>query len=222
MKNKISLIALSLVTFLGLNVNAQKTAVAVTAGTQGAGVDLKYSPAPNYGIRLGGSILPFKTDFVFTTGSTPADVDLKADFQNAHVIFDWHPFRHGQGFRKFMLSAGAGYFWKNKGRAILKTQDTYAYGDIVIGPDDAGELIGEVRWKQVAPYAGIGFESAIPTTKFNMGFSLGAYYLGEPATRLTGTKLVSVDGDNQAQFHQNMKDYRFLPVIQLNFNYALN
>lgn len=227
MNKKNGLLALLLASVFGLNTSAQTAAVSATAGTQGLGLDLKYSPRPSYGIRTGFSILPINTSFVFTTQSTPSDVDLKADFQNAHVAVDWHPFSfdentsYGRGFHKFILSAGMGYFWKNTGTAVITSKDKYQYGDIVIGPDDTGELTGKVKWHKLAPYAGLGFESAIPKTKFNVGFTLGTYYLGKPETNLTGTKLVSVDDANQQQFSKNMEDYRFLPVIQLNLNYSL-
>ncbi|HEY0177187.1 MAG TPA: hypothetical protein VGC08_12465 [Pedobacter sp.] len=222
MKTKICLMAMLLMAIVSLNVNAQRTAISATAGTQGLGLELKYSPVPEYGIHGGFSILPVNTSFAFTAKSTPSNVDLKADFQNAHLMFDWHPFQHAEGIRKFMLSAGGGYFWKNTGTAVITSSETYKYGDIVIGPGDAGQLNGKVKWQRISPYAGIGFESAIPDTKFNLGFVLGLYYLGKPETSLTGTKLVSVDDANQEQFRKNLTDYRFLPVIQLNLNYSLN
>lgn len=222
MKTKIALLAL-LLALPGLQASAQRTALAATAGTQGVGMDIKYYPVPQYDIRTGFSILPVKTSFVFTAQGNRSDADVKADFQNAHLALDWHPFvkGKGEGYHKFLLSAGLGYFWKNTGTAVITSRETYRYGDIVIAPEDAGQLTGKVNWHRVAPYAGFGFESAIPKTKFNIGFVAGAYYLGQPETNLTGTKLVSVDQANQDQLHSNVSDYRFLPVIQLNLNYTL-
>lgn len=222
MKKNITLITLSLLGMLSRPVSAQRTTVSATAGTQGFGLDVKYAPVPDYGIRAGFDILPFKTSFAFTTQSTPSDVDLKAEFQNAHLMVDWHPFRSAAGLRKFLLSAGAGYFWKSQGTAVITPKQSYKYGDIVIGPGDAGELTGELNWKKFAPYAGLGFESALPRSRFNIGFALGAYYLGRPETSLVGSKLIAVDQANQDQLNSNMKDYRFLPVVQLNLNYTLN
>ena len=214
--------AIAMFMALGFKANAQKlTTVSATVGTQGFGLDVKHSPTPEYGLRAGFSILPISVGFGFTAQSTPSDVDVDADLQNAHLIFDWHPFAKADGFRKFMVSGGAGYFWKSRGTAVITPNETYSYGDIIIPPGEAGNLTGTIKWAKLAPYAGIGFESAVPKSNFNFNFTLGAYYMGRPETSLTGTGLVSVDEANERQLSENLKDYRFLPVIQLGINYTL-
>lgn len=222
MRNKSSLIALLLVASCYLNVSAQRSSATLNLGTQGVGAEYRYSPEPSYSVHGGVSILPFNTNFTFTTQSTPSEVDMKVNFQNVHALFDWHPFRNQYGYRDFLLSAGAGYFWKNGGTAVITSTETYKYGDISIPGSEAGQLNGKVSWKKIAPYFGIGFENPQPEKKFNLGFALGVYYLGQPNTNLTGTNLVSVNEANQAQFNQNLHNYRFLPVIQLNLNYSLD
>jgi hypothetical protein len=222
MKKRVCLIALSAIAMFSLKVSAQLTTVSATGGTQGGGLDVKYSPIPDYGVRAGFSILPVNTSFNFTAQSRSSGADVKVNFQNAHLMFDWHPFNHPGGYGKFILTAGGGYFWKNSGTAVITSTGSYNYGDIVVTPQNAGHLNGTVTWRRVAPYGGIGFESAVPQTRFNIGFALGTYYLGSPKTNLTGTSLVSVSDANQAQFQKNLENYRFLPVVQLNLNYSFN
>ena len=212
---------LAFVVLLDSSVKAQTKTISASLGTQGAGLEFKYAPAADYGLHAGFSILPFKTGFAYTAQSTPSDVDLKVDFQNAHLIFDWHPFVSSKGFSSFLLSGGAGYFWKNTGTAVITTRETYKYGDIIITPESAGQLIGKVSWTRISPYFGIGFENPRPSKRFNLGFAAGVYYLGKPKTTLTGTKLISVDDKNNEQFSRNLDSYRFLPVLQLNLNYSL-
>ena len=62
---------------------------------------------------------------------------------------------------------------------------------------------------------------SFPNRLFNMNIDVGTYYLASPGTSFTGTKLLSDNNSQASQFHQNMEGYRWLPVLQLNFNFRI-
>ena len=234
MKRRITLLFMSFFLFVGTQVNAQVTNMSIDsalrnqfyitahAGTQGVGLELKFAPVPDFKIRGGASILPVELSTVYSVRKQPTHLDLDAKFSNAHLMFDWHPFINEKSLsRKVIVTAGAGYFWKAQGDAVVTYNGVYNYGDIEIPSEDLGQLIGNVKWNKIAPYAGIGFENPFPTKKINVGFAVGAYYMGKPDVSLTGTKFLSRNESNEEQFGKNMSGYRLLPVIQVNLNFAL-
>jgi hypothetical protein len=226
MKKTFTFFVLSFLLCIGVQTHAQTDSarlyLSAHASTQGLGLEFKISPKPEYNIRVGASILPFQHSAVYSVRSEPTDLDLKVDLKNAHLMFDWHPFLKETGFsRKVIATVGAAYFWEAKGDAVVSYRGTYSYGDIQIPSEDLGQLMGTVEWNKVAPYLGIGFENALPTKKFNVGFAVGTYYMGAPDVTLTGTKFLTKNQSNEEQFRKNMSYYQFLPVVQINLNFAL-
>ncbi len=199
-----------------------KVTLSATIATQGVGLDIKYAPKPLYAVRVGASILPISGSGVYSVRNEPTDVDFDVDFANAHLMLDFHPFLAEKGLsKKVVVTAGVGYFWKAKGDVEVRYRGTYKYGDILIPSSDLGQLNGSVEWKKVAPYLGFGFENVFPKKKFNVGFAVGTYYLGEPDADLTGTNYLVFNSSNEAQLQKNMSYYRFMPVVQINLNFGL-
>lgn len=199
-----------------------KVTLSATIATQGVGLDVKYAPTPAFAVRVGASVLPLNFGTVYRVSGQPTDVDFDADFANAHLMLDWHPFLKEKGLsRKVVVTAGVGYFWEAKGDVVVSYRGTYKYGDILIPSADLGQLYGGVSWNEVAPYLGFGFENVFPSKTFNVGFAVGTYYLGEPKATLTGTNYLSLNTSNEAQLQKNMSYYRFMPVLQINLNFGL-
>jgi hypothetical protein len=227
MKQKFTLFLLCVFLLMGLQVNAQsvfsKSFVSGHLSTQGIGLEYKFSPEPAYNVRIGASILPFKYSAIYSARDERTNLDLDVNLGNIHTMFDWHPFFEETNFaQKLVATVGAAYFWQAKGNAVVSYRGTYNYGDIEIPSDELGQLYGSVEWNKVAPYLGIGIENPLPTKNFNIGFAIGTYYMGSPDVTLTGTKYLSKNQSNEEQFRKNMSSYRFLPVVQINFNYAIN
>lgn len=234
MKRKNTFLCLCFILLLVDQVNAQisnkaiddaqrdKIYITATAGTQGVGLDLKYTVETGFNIRAGASVMPIKFDRNYSIRKEPTHLDLDVEFSNAHLMFDWHPFLARDNFyRKVLVTAGAGYFWKSEGNAVATYNGSYRYGEIEIPSADIGTLTGALKWNQFAPYLGVGFENPLPRKRVNIGFAIGAYYMGRPDVTLTGTKQLIRNQRNEAQFRENMSNYFLLPVVQLNLNFAL-
>lgn len=196
--------------------------LSATLSTQGVGADVKVSVNPLFGVRTGVSILPFDWQTIYTGRTEPTDLKLDADFANVHVMLDYHPITNRDNLTdQIIVTAGAAYWWKDKGSAVISYKGNYRYGDIQIPSENLGQLTGDVQWKKVTPYLGIGLENVLSSDKINLGFAIGTYYMGEPSATLTGTKMLAANTSNSEQFQKNMSFYRFLPVIQVNLNIGL-
>jgi len=215
----------SILTMLCVTVYAQQSqtkntapvSVQILAGSQGLGADLKYGLLPDLSGRIGFGIIPLTINNLFSFSSFATADQLSAKFSNVHLLADYSPFKSG----RFRLVGGAAYLVKGNAQVIITPSGTYQFGSSTITQEQIGSLNARVTWKGVAPYLGIALFNSFPDRFFNINLDLGTYYLSRPGTSFTGTKMLSDNSSQAPQFNQNMQGYRWLPVIQLNFNFRL-
>lgn len=195
--------------------SASRTSIQLNLGTQGIGAELVHGLSSQFAVRAGANIIPLKANDVFKFDDFKSKNSASADFTNVHALADFSPFA---GFR---LVGGVAYFFKAEGNINITPTDDYTYGDITLNEEQVGSVDLNVDWKGVAPYFGIALGRAIPNKKFNINFDLGTYYLTNPKTNIAGTGLLKGNSSQSAQLQSNLKDYRWLPVVQLNFNFKL-
>ncbi|MEO6524577.1 MAG: hypothetical protein ABIN91_23030 [Mucilaginibacter sp.] len=188
------------------------------AGTQGVGADLRYGLFKRLSLRAGASFIPVSKDNLITLPGFKSDNTASINFYNAHLLADFVPFK---GMRGFRLVGGAAYLYKASGALAVTPVGNYTYGNSTYTPADIGTLNMDVSWKGIAPYAGIGLFKSFPNHFFNFNLDLGTYYLTQPSTHVVGTGVLSPNNQLEPQFNDNLKEYRWLPVIQLNFNFRL-
>ncbi len=187
-------------------------------GSQGVGADFRYGVLPNLSLRAGASFIPVNVNGVYDISGFDSQNDLTAKFSNIHLLADFVPFSGAQGFR---LVGGVGYLFKANGGLSVTPSGTYKYGDISLTPEQVGSVNVDIDWKGVAPYLGFGLFKSFPNNRFNINLDLGTYYLTTPKTTIVGTGMLSSNDSQTELINSNVKDYRFLPVIQFNFNFKL-
>lgn len=184
-------------------------------GTQGFGLDLKYGISPKFAARIGiSSSLAVGISNVVQLEGLNADNHLTTNFTNVHLIGDFRPFRT----QKFRISTGIAYLFQANGNLLFKPTGTYHFDGMELTGEEVGNLAIDLSWKGVAPYLGIGLFKSFPKNIFNVNVDLGTYYLNAPKSKITGTKLLADNYKLEPQLDKNMSTYRFLPIIQLNFN----
>lgn len=203
--------------FVSGSVLNQKS-VRFNVGTQGIGAEFGYGVLPKLALRFGADFIPVSANNVFAISDFNSTSKLSAKFSNIHLLADYIPFESALGFR---LVGGAAYFVKARGHLEVKPTDEYKYGDIILNPDEVGKLDMNVTWKGVAPYLGIGLLKAFPNRAFNVNLDVGTYYLRHPDATVAGTGILEGNSSQSAQLQSNVKNYRFLPVVQVNFNFKL-
>ena len=209
--------------FILSSVKAQQNVyLSAHLSTQGPGLEVKYVPQPGFNLRAGASMLPLSFNTSYTVQSRPADAAVDVEVANAHFMFDWHPFIKSESFsNKILLSTGAAYFWKSRGDAVVTYDGTFEFDDVEIPANEVGELYGNIQWNKFAPYFGLGIENPRPKKRVNVGFAIGAYYMGEPSVEVTGTKYLTDTERDEQELRENVSPYQFLPVVQVNLNIRL-
>lgn len=186
------------------------------AGTVGFGLDFKY----NYGMhtaRLGYSMIPFHYATVVDMG-LQMGADAKVSYNNVHLLYDVTPFKKAQWLR---FTAGAAYFTSAQVIAKLTPQEAVETKIVTLTAEEIGNVEITVDSKGFAPYLGLGLGRAVPKKKFNVNFDLGSYYLPAPTVSVVGTKLLENNAALGTQMTEDLKTYRWMPVLQLNFTYLI-
>ncbi len=187
-------------------------------GTQGIGASAKLAIKRQINVRVGFSYLPVSHNMEFKLSGYTSDVKLSSAFGNVHVLGEYRPFA-GSSFR---VVGGLAYFFAGEAKADLQPKGTYKFGDIPVSGQQVGKVEGTIDWKGIAPYLGIGLFNSMPTKKFNVTLDLGTYYLSAPEVTIDGTNMLKDNKDNEPVVEDNLKGYRWMPVMQVNFNYRIN
>nr|WP_249665473.1 hypothetical protein [Mucilaginibacter sp. Bleaf8] len=197
---------------------SHKKQVTLNIGSQGAGAEFGYGIVPRAAARLGANFIPVTAYNVYRVTGFNSTSKASAKFNNIHLLGDFIPFKTHSGFR---LVGGVAYFFKASGDLTIIPSEHYTYGDIELSEEQVGTVTASADWGGIAPYLGLGLANLFPTGHFNINFDLGTYYLGKPKARMVGTGILESNASQTGQFQTNINNYRFMPVLQLNFNYKL-
>lgn len=202
------------------NTNKETTpktvSLAIGAGTQGLGINAKMQLHPKWFIRLGASDLPIDYSGAIKISGYNTHMHLATAFTNAHLLAEWQPFA---SWLRFV--GGVSYFFTADIKGTITLKNAKQFGDYVLQPSDVGEIDTKIGWEGVAPYLGINLLKAQPAKRVNVNIDLGTYYFLSQQVSMSGTKLLSGNDANTAQLKSNLNGYRWLPVLQFNFNYKI-
>lgn len=196
--------------------NSHLQAVQLNIGTQGIGIGYAYGLNQQLALHAGINAIPIKANDVFKISGFNSTSHVSADFYNIHLLANYTPFQQLLWLR---LVGGLSYFFKANGNVKIIPSDDYSYGDLTLTEDQIGYVNLNVDWKGLAPYLGIGLLRTFPKRKFNVNLDLGTYYLNKPKAHIIGTGLLAGNDSQSEQFQSNIKDYRWLPILQVNLNY---
>ncbi|MES2650656.1 MAG: hypothetical protein V4663_02895 [Bacteroidota bacterium] len=193
--------------------NHKPMSLQILAGSQGVGANFRYVLNKTVGFRVGGSYAAAGINDKVNFDGFNSKNRLSGKFNTAHALVELMP----QKF--FRIVAGAAYLASAEATLHFEPKDSQSFNDITLTPEEIGALDFNMDWGTFAPYFGFGFGKGIPKKKFNVNIDLGAYYLSSPKVTAVGTKLLTSNDSNAVIIQNNMKDYRFMPVAQLNFNF---
>jgi hypothetical protein len=186
-------------------------------GTSGIGLNFKFNFKNHSTIKLGGSMIPFSYSTVQNLGAN-FKIDAKASYNNIHLLYEYQALKK---VKRLKFVAGFGYFFNANTSAKLSPNESITAGITTLTPEEMGELTIKIDSKGVAPYLGIGLGKSVPTKKVNVTLDLGTFYLNKPIATAVGTKLLSNNQELANTLTENIEDYRWLPVLQLNLNYKI-
>ncbi|MES2652611.1 MAG: hypothetical protein V4663_12785 [Bacteroidota bacterium] len=196
-----------------IKINRKPMSLQVLAGSQGVGANFRYVLNKTVGFRLGGSYGQGGINDKLNLSGFRSTNRLSGKFNTAHALVELMPQRF------FRIVAGAAYLANAEATLQFSPKDAQSFENITLTPEEIGSLSFNMDWGKFAPYIGFGAGRGIPKKKFNVNIDLGVYYLSSPTVTAIGTNLMSNNQDNAVIIQNNIKDYRFMPVAQLNFNF---
>lgn len=175
----ISILSAALLAVLTVPASAQRLAVGAKASTLGLGVEAGLGLTRNLAVRG-----------TFTTYSLDRDEDIEGieyslagRVQGAGVLVDLHPFGGALRLTGGMLRNG------NRATldAVLPAGGTVTIDGQTYSTADVQSITGRIAPKEWAPYAGIGFNSAlVGGGRISLAFDVGLAFQGRPEASLTG------------------------------------
>jgi len=197
---------------------ASNIAIGAKASTLGFGVDLTGRLSRELNVRAALHPLP---SFSYT--GTESDVEYEFDVQllSATAGLDWHP--GGGGFH---LSGGF-LLNRNEVDAVGRAAGSYDIGGNSYSGAQVGSLRGTLGFKDLSPYAGIGFGNAVsPDKKVGIGLDLGVVFSGSPTVELTASGPISGnaqfqrDLDSEEQdLRKDLSEFKYYPIVSLVITY---
>lgn len=193
-------------------------------GSQGFGLNIAHAFGQQFGLRLSGSYAPYGFSEARSWASTNYNLDVDMRFGNIQLQGEFKPFRLGENgknafWHKLAITAGGAYFMRQEGRATATPTNPYQYGDIAIQPENMGTVNVKSTWNEWAPYAGLGLRNMRLGGQLGLNLDLGTYYLSSPKVSMTADKLLASNTSNAPTIENNLKNYRWLPVLQLGLAY---
>lgn len=187
------------------------------AGSSGLGLNFKLNFKEHSSVRLGLSMIPFKYSTVVDLGMS-LNAETEANYTNFHLLYEYQPIKSVKGIR---LVGGLAYFSSANVTAKLTPESAVSTSLVTLTKEEIGDLDIRIDSKGIAPYIGIGLGKTLPKNRFNVNFDLGSYFLSSPTVTSVGTKLLANNESIGTTLTENLKDYRWLPVLQINFNYLI-
>jgi hypothetical protein len=190
----------------------------VSGGTLGISPELGYRFGEHGGLRLNGGFL----DYDRSEEIDDIDYDGTLKLSSVGVMADWYPF--GGSFR---ISGGARSS-ANRIDLLAEPTSPEEIGDQTYTPDEIGQLVGRVDFKNFAPAVTLGWGGSF-RSGFTVGFEAGVMMQGSPRLSLTsqGSSLSGPAYDaflveleqERLEAEEDAEDFKLWPVLQLHFTY---
>lgn len=145
-----------------------------------------------------------------------------AQLQSVPVLLNYFPF---QGV--FHVTGGVLY---NQNRldatGASGNTGTYTFNGVTYPSAFVGTLTGNVQFRTIAPYLGVGFGDTLSGTGLSAGLDLGVLFQGSPEVTLSASNptgdptLAQNVASAQAQANQKAASDKYYPVVGLHIGYT--
>jgi hypothetical protein len=193
-------------------------AISIGGGSTGGVVELEYRATDMLYLRGGYNYLNFGTD------AQVDDIDYNGDFEfsGGGIFVDIHPFK-----KSFFVSAGA--FVGDKAFDFdAAPNQSVNIGDFDFTPAEYGQLEGDAKFKDAAPFLGAGIDTTFTGSR-HIGFKAlaGAAFFGSGEVQmrsvngsLSDEPLLQQQLDIEAaKIEDEIDNYDIYPVVQLGLSY---
>lgn len=217
-----SIVLGALVTLSAMTAAHAQVGVTGSVGTTGVGLHVSVPVAQQLNARFGVNGLGYSHD-----GSTSdVDYDFKLKMRTVDALLDYFPMNGG-----FRLSGGIVYNGnKIDANGRPNATGTYTLNGRTYAAATVGTLNGQIDFRNIAPYLGIGWGNAVAKEK-GWGFSadLGVLFQGSPRTSLSNTgctapapvcaQIASDVAAENRSLQDEAKDFKAFPVVRVGVSY---
>lgn len=192
--------------------------VAPKIGTLGVGADLGWQVTDKFKLRANGNWLAYDHDETIDS----VDYDANLRIFSLGLLADIHP--AGNGWR---VTFGA-YYLDNKLDldANLDPNETVTIGDQTFTGAQLGELDGNAKFNNFAPYLGIGYGvNADANQNWHFTFDLGALFVGSARVNLSASNPLGLPNvaeevkKEENEVEDELDSYQWYPVIAIGVAY---
>lgn len=207
------------------------TALRVQASTIGVGAELAYGFSPYFSLRGGALYGDIKLDFEGENNNGVEGDELsyksRIDLRNTYLFADWHP-----SGKRFRVSAGL-LLNNSSAKVITRCEEnspipgttSCEFGNSRFSPAVLGEIITNIDFEPLSPYAGIGWSRATGQG-FHFSADLGVAYLGDAKVDIRSTGSCSTNQQCREQIEKEkgevrkeLQDIKLLPIAMIALSY---
>jgi hypothetical protein len=204
-----------------MSVAHAEVGLTASLGTTGGGLHLSVPVAESTNVRFGFNGLSVSRD-----GNTDdVDYDFKLKMATVDALVDYFPMKGA-----FRVSGGLVYNGNKIDVSGRPTGGTYTLNGNVYPASAVGSLNGEVDFRKVAPYLGIGWGNAVAADKgWGLSSDFGILFQGAPKTTLSNTgctagaticgQIASDVAAENRSLQDDTDSFKAYPVIRIGVSY---
>lgn len=197
--------------------------ISATAGTTGAGVHASIPLTSSLNARFGAGYLADSSSRAIGN----LDYGIKRQSRTLEALLDWYP----SGQSDFRLSGGVFYNDRRiSARVRPDGSGNYTVQGNTYREADTGAVKGELDYRKIAPYLGVGWGSRPNQGKgWNFTADVGVLVQGAPNTSLTSTGCTSPTAPcgqlatdlqkEKSALAREVGKYKAYPVLRVGLNY---
>jgi hypothetical protein len=191
------------------------TGVDVHVSTLGYGLDVAFPVTDTVVARVG------MNQFKKSINTSSGGLDYTGDFKLSSfgLLADWHLFNGVTHLTAGLMANG------NKlNLAATATGGSYTINGKSYTAADIGTMTTKVEFSKTVPYLGFGWGGQVKNSGFYFNSDLGILFQGSPKATITSTSATpqasAAISDAQTQLNEDLKNYKYYPVISFGIGYA--
>lgn len=192
------------------------TSLSGDVGSTGVGVHLSVPLRSNVNARVGLNTISYS----YNSSTSDVSYDFKLKLLTFDAMLDYFPSESA-----FRVSGGLFYNGnKIDAHGVPNSNGTYTVNGHTYSSANAGNIDGNIDFRKVAPYLGIGWGNPVKTTGWGFTTDLGVMFQGSPATSLSnngctaGTaacaQLASDVAAENVTLSNKVHSFQYYPVVR--------
>jgi hypothetical protein len=185
-----------------------RSAIGLSAGLPGFGIDYAYNINRSLNVRAGFlafSFSDYNTDLDISGQSVNVNANLNSSVFD--LMLEYHPTTN----KAFKLVAGLSYLNNVGVNTLVLLNDDIGYGDLIIDNEEIGDIDVTLDYTGIAPYLGFGFGRAVPKKRAGFSIELGAYYAGGPDVTIEASGMLENTSEEAQELEDNLSSYSWIP-----------